>query len=342
MRSSSSIVVALSLVAVVLPACYEPEPPGTQVVVMTQNLGIGADLDAVLAASTADAAAMVDAMWAEKDVSSFADRADAIAAGIALYRPQLVGLQSVIQWSRQIPASDAPAGDVAADYLHVLLAALGAHGLAYDPVSVVTTSDIELTGASGNDYRLVDREVILAARGVPIRGTAGGTYVAGRTYSVNGTVGEIRRGWASVVAEKDGKRFRFLSTRLEPVARDVQRAQSVELAKIVRGGTATILVGDLASEIELPSSPGYGILLDAASGLNDAVADAGAGFPSCCRDVLCVDPAARLERRTDFVLTTTHFLKSWGSWVNGNGSAMVKGRWPSPHAGILAGVVLPD
>jgi endonuclease/exonuclease/phosphatase family metal-dependent hydrolase len=159
---------------------------------------------------------------------------------------------------------------------------------------------------------------------------------------VNGTVAEIRRGWAAVAVEKDGKRFWFLSTRLEPLAADVQRAQSLELARVAAGLSPTILVGDLSSEIQLPSSPGYEILLNPASGLNDAVADAGAGFPSCCRDVLLADPAARLEHRTDFVLTSRHFQRAWGSWVNGNGTSMVNGLWPAPHAGILAGIVLPD
>ncbi len=340
MRSFSISVLWVIAVCLVLASCTEQQSRGSPVVVMTQDLGIGVNLEAVLATSPEDVPALVDAMWAEKDQSSFATRVGAIADGIALYYPDLVGLQSVIQWRRQIPASAAPAEELVTDYLELLLAALAARGLAYDPVSIATTADIELTGASGNDYRLTDREVILSWHGLKTGDTAVGTYAAQRTVSVGGLSVEDRRGWASVSVEKDGKGFRFVSTRLDAIVPAVQRAQATELAKMLPPDATTVLVGNLGPDADLISSPAYGILLGTGSAFTDATGSAGAGFPSCCRDVLCVDPAARLDRRADFVLSSRHFRPSWGSWTGGNGAAMVGGLWPSDHAAILAGMWL--
>jgi len=340
MRSFSVSVLWVVAVVAVLASCGEPPARGTPVVVATQDLGMGADLAAVLAASTADVPALVDAMWAEKDQSSFAVRAGAIADGIKLYGPDLVGLQSVIQWRQQLPASAAPADELVTDYLDLLLAALAARGLAYDPVSVVTTADIELTGASGNDYRLTDREVILAWHGLTTNGGAGGTYAAQRTVSIGGVSIEDRRGWASVSVARDGNSFQFVSTRLEAVDRDVRRAQALELARMLPADAASLLVGNLGPDAELSSSPVYEILFGNGSSFTDVTGSAGAGFPSCCRDVVCVDPAARLDRRADFVLGSRHFRPSWGSWTGGNGAAMAGGLWPSDHAAIVAGAWL--
>ena len=104
-----------------------------------------------------------------------------------MFSPDLIGLQSVIEWRQQVPASSAPAEEVVSDSLDLLLGALAARGLSYDPVAIVTTADLELTGASGNDYRLTDREVILAGHGLKTSGATGGTFAARRSVSVAGS-----------------------------------------------------------------------------------------------------------------------------------------------------------
>ncbi len=338
MRSFSVSVLWVVAVLAVLASCGQPQTDLTATVVATQDLGIGADLEAVLVAAPADVPALVDTMWAEKDLSSFATRAGAIADGIKLYYPDLVGLQSVIQWRRQAPASSAPAEEVVSDYLELLLAALADRGLAYDPVSVTTTADIELTGASGNDYRLIDREVILAWHGLTVKNATGGTYAAQRTVSIGGISIEDRRGWASVSAEREGKSYRFVSTRLDAADAAVARGQATELARMLSTDTPTLVVGNFGSDLWASSSPGYKLFVDGGLSYTDLPGIAGAGFPSCCRDVVCVDPAARLDRRTDFVLGSHHFKPSWGSWTGGNGAAMTTGLWPSDHAEIVAGM----
>jgi len=143
-----------------------------------------------------------------------------------------------------------------------------------------------------------------------------------------------------VSAERDGKSYRFVSSALEDVDPAVARAQAAELARMLLGDTPTLLVGNLGSDPSAPSSPLYGIFVGAGAPFTDLAAAAGAGFPSCCRDLVCVDPTARLDRRVDFVLGSHHFAPSWGSWTGGNGAAMTGARWPSNHASIVAGVWL--
>lgn len=328
----SSFLAVLSMV-LSLAACGERQTV-SPVVVMTQDLGTGADLEAVLAATTADVPALVDAMWAERGRSSFAARAATVAEGIALFNPDLVGVQSAIQWRQQVPASAAPADEVVSDHLELLLAAMSARGLVYDPVAIVTTADLELTGASGNDYRLIDREVILASRAVKTESAAGATFGPHRTFSTPAGSVDFLRGWAAVSAKRDGKTFRFMSAHLDS-SPAVQRDQARQLAALVPPDVATLVVGSLAEE----TTSAYSLLLTGPLVL-DAAARAGAGLPSCCRDVALVDPSARLVTREDFVLGTAHFHVGWGSWAQGNGAPMVGGLWPSRHAGIAAGVWL--
>jgi endonuclease/exonuclease/phosphatase family metal-dependent hydrolase len=142
------------------------------------------------------------------------------------------------------------------------------------------------------------------------------------------------RGWAAISAELDGKALRFVSAHLDADA-VAQREQARQLAGLIRPDVATLLVGNLAPE----STPAYRTLFEGPIEV-DLPGLAGGGVPSCCRDAALVDPAARLDRREDFVLGTAHFHPSWGSWAQGNGAAMVSGLWPSSHAGIAAGVWL--
>ncbi len=291
MQSSRSPLPLLALsAAAALAACGQPADV-SPLVVMTQDLGMGADLDAVLATTAGDVGARVDAMWADRARSGFDARAAAIADGIGLFQPDLVGLQSAILWRQQLPASASPAEEVVSDHLALLLAALAARGLAYDPVAVTTTADVELTGASGNDYRLTDREVILAARTLTTSGPTSGTFTARRTVSLAGSTVELQRGWASIFAEREGKGFRFITAHLDSDGA-VQREQGRQLVGIVVPDAPTLLAGNLGPE----TAPTYGMFLGGPLRV-DLPGRAGSGVPSCCRDVALVNPAARLGSR---------------------------------------------
>ncbi len=297
----------------------------------TQDLGVGGDLEAVLAASPAAQPAAADALWAQKDASDFTKRAAALAAGITARAPDVLAVQSAMQWRRTPPASGVET--TVADYLDLLVAALAARGYTYTPVVTVTTADLTLTGAAGDVYRVIDREAILVRAGIASSAPTSGTFVARRTVSIGGTAVPYLRGWVSVLVPVGGKAFQFVATHLDSVDPATQAAQAAELVKVVGTGTA-VVAGDLGAGPSTKPWEGYDIVLAPANRLTDAVSESGAGFATCCRDDACVDPNATLDRRFDVILASPDMAGYAGGRILGDASAMVNGIWPSPHAGV--------
>ena len=332
--SARTLLVVLPL-AVFLAACggLLPHSDAVTTVVMTQDLGVGGDLKAVLAAAPSDQKLLADRLWAEKDTASFAKRVDAIAKGIAARGPDAIGVQSAMQWRLTAPASGSEV--LVADYLDLLVAALASRGFSYVPVATTTTADVTLTGAAGDVYRVTDREVILARAGLATSAAASGTFVANRSVTIDGTSVPYLRGWAAVQIETSGKSYRLVSTHLDSADPAVQAAQAAELVRLAGAGPV-VLAGGIGADPANAAWAGYGILTSLSTGFTDAVSTAGAAFPTCCRDAACVDPAAALDRREDVVMASLE-LQGWsGARVNGDPSAMVDGLWPSPHAGVVA------
>ena len=341
MQTTSRFLVAATLAASVS-ACgnyslYGQPDHGVGFTAMTQDLGVGGDLEAVLAAPPASQPALADALWAQKDTASFAKRVEAIADGIKLRSPDFVGVQSAMQWHVTTPGSSTET--LASDYLDLLVAALTARGLAYAPVATLTTADLTLTGASGNVYRATDREAILVRAGVATLESTSGTFGAQRTVSIGGTAVPYLRGWVAVRLQISGKAFRVLSTHLDSVDPATERAQATELVSVANPGPALVM-GDLGADASDPAWAGYAVMTALPTGLSDAVALAGAAFPTCCRDDACVDPSAKLGRRNDVILVSPEFLPWTGVTVNGATSPMVDGLWPSPHAGVVGSMAL--
>jgi endonuclease/exonuclease/phosphatase family metal-dependent hydrolase len=302
---------------------------------MTQDLGLGGDLQAVLAAAPADQPALADTLWAQKDTASFATRVGAIADGIKLRAPDIIGLQSAMQWRHTAPGSATE--ELVSDYLDLLAAALQARGLAYAPVASVTTADLTLTGAAGDQYRVTDREAILVRTGVATVESTSGTYVAQRTVSVGGAAVAYPRGWVAAQLSVNGKSFHVVSTHLDSVDPTVQGRQAAELVKIAGTGPALVM-GNLGADAENPAWTGYAVMIDLTTGMFDLAAYAGAAFPTCCRDPALVDPSAQLARRNDVILGTQHFQAWTGVTVNGGTSGMVNGLWPSRDAGVVTAI----
>ncbi len=326
----SLLVVPLALAA----ACgFQQGSAPVSFIAASQDLGVGGDLDAVLAAPPAAQPAAADALWAQKDASDFTKRAAALAAGITARAPDILAVQSAMQWRRTAPASGVEVS--VADYLDLLVAALAARGYSYTPVVTVTTADLTLTGAAGDLYRVIDREAILVRAGMATSEPTSGTYVAQRTVTVGGAATAYLRGWVSVLAGVGGKSFRFVSTHLDSVDPATQAAQASELVKVAGKGSV-VVAGDLGAGPSDRAWGGYDIVLAPTTGLNDAVSSAGAGVPTCCRDDACVDPTATLDRRPDVILASQDMMGYVGGRILGEPSAMVNGVWPSPHAGVRA------
>ncbi len=347
--------VLLLAAAALVTACPDGDD-FTEVRVMTQNLAVGIELEPILLEEDpANIPPLVQTAWEQKDVSDFVLRVDRIAAAIQASGADMVGLQEAIQFFDQIPPDGTPgltpgatqAQNPVKDFVGLLLQNLQGRGLDYALVThgtdqgVVSNADIELTGADvtgpTGDYRVVDREVVIARSSVQIRDVRAGNYVARLNLVIGGAVPfAYKRGWVAVDAVKDGKAFTFVSTHLEPFDARVQSAQAAELLAIVDTSQPTIVVGDMNSAPNEAAWPAYGMLVSPTTGLADAAADLGSGAPTSGRDALCIDPNETLERRIDLVLHSPHFQTQSVAVHGAAQSDYQGGLWPSDHAGVSA------
>jgi endonuclease/exonuclease/phosphatase family metal-dependent hydrolase len=348
--------IALPLAAAALLASCDGKKDLTEVRVMTYNLAVGIDLDTIfLQSSLLGVMKQAEVAWGQKDQSDFAVRARAIAAEIDAARPDVVGLQEVAQFYRQFPPDGPPApygpgttagGTPVKDFLSLLLAELQARNLDYALVTdgatqgLVANADVEVTGASSNgtptaDYRIVDREAMIARSGIQVSRVRRGNYAAHIEVPIPGlpTPFPYNRGWVAVDAVKDGKAFTVLSTHLDAFDPRVQGAQAQELLALVSSSAPTLVIGDMNSDPSDAAWPAHGILVSRTTGFADTAAEVGASAPSCCYDPVTSDPNAALSRRVDLVLHSPHFE---ARSVALHGTAQQNGLWPSDHAGVSA------
>jgi endonuclease/exonuclease/phosphatase family metal-dependent hydrolase len=324
----------------------------TQVRVMTQNLAIGIRLEPVLLApDLASLPPLVDVAWAEKDDSDFALRAARIADAIQASGADVVGLQEVIQlFEGPLDGPPTPtcpqclASTPAKDFLELLLAELATRNLDFAVVTdgtdqgIVSNANVELSGTAA-DYRVVDREAVIARSNVQILDVRTGNYAEHLQLMIGGTVPfAYERGWVAVDAVKDGRAFTFVSTHLEPFDPRVQSGQATELLALLDSGSPTVVVGDMNSAPNDAAWPAYGMLVSPTTGLWDAGADAGAVDATCCRDALCAEPDDELEKRVDLVLHSPHFQTAWVSaWGAADADySTTTSLWPADHAGVSA------
>ena len=269
---------------------------GNSIRVMTRNLYVGTDLDAVLSASRSELPIAVAHAYATFLSTNYAARMAAIADEIASIEPHLVGLQEVTLLRRQspgdslnLPPASTPAETVEADFLATLLYELNnIRGLGYRVVAQVQNFDVEIPMATGpdsyTDLRLTDRDVILARWDVDTVSDAFGTYAAALHFQT----ATITRGWVAVDARINGTTVHFFSTHLEDTDAGLRYAQSLELIRILARKGPTILVGDFNNETS--DDLAYRALL--AAGYTDHWPGPDPGY-TCCQaaDLKSVSPA---------------------------------------------------
>lgn len=349
------------------------DPPGGQreITVMSRNLYVGADFAPVFN-PTAPGGPVFQASLAWNDVkqTNFPLRAEALADEIGANLPDLIGLQEVSAWysgpADGAPFGGAPATIVEYDYLQILLDELNERGLHYDVVAELKVFDEELpifpdltkplTPANMKDFRLIDREVILARTDLPtsqlkLSNAQTGYYTAhvASTLTIPGLppglppiVLSFDRGWASVDAKVRGKEFRFITTHLEPeeTAPAIQVAQAAELlAGPANTPMPVILVGDLNSRADGGGTATYAHFLgagfdDAWSATRPGELGYSHGHTELLNDRL---DTAGFDRRIDFVLYRGD-LQALASDVVGEETADFDayGIWASDHAGVVA------
>jgi endonuclease/exonuclease/phosphatase family metal-dependent hydrolase len=341
---------AAALLAVPAARAEQPHPfaGDRQVTVMTQNLYLGTDLTPIFGATSLEALyAAVGVGWAQVQANDFPARAQAIAAEIAAAKPDLVGLQEAELYRTDVPpdGSATPAEAVAYDFIRLLVNALAARGLSYEPVSVFTGTDVELPAGLPPtlDVRFTDRVSLLArtdekTADLKVSNPQSGTYPTELPVTTAAGQITVQRGWVSADVKIRGKRFRFMTTHLEAFSQIVRNAQAAEL---LAGPAATdlpvVAVGDFNS------GPGgdltaYGELLG--GGFSDAWP--GADGLTCCHATDLHNPNPTLTKRVDLVLTSGGFQTVSADVVGEEPSDRTpSGLWPSDHAGVVATLRLP-
>ena len=329
---------------------------GPSLTVMTQNLYVGFDgLTVIAALQTGNLSVILPAVKNAFDAvraSDFHARAEAIADQAARTRPEVIGLQEVSLFRSQDPADFAPtpnATHVEIDFLQILLSALAARGLHYDPVAVVQNVDIEVPALRDDfsccrDIRLTDFEVILARRGVVhVLDVQEANFSANLTIPLPTGSFTTRAGWVAIDARIHGRVVRIVSTHLEPLSPPVQAAQALELLSGPAQTTLPlILLGDFNSAADGSTTATYGLLT--AAGLVDtwSAAHPGDPGPTCCQAADLLNPISTLSQRLDIVFTRGEFTvldsEIVGEELDDRTSA---GLWPSDHAGVVSTLRLP-
>lgn len=322
-----------------------------ELTVMTQNLYLGSSLQpAVLAQSEGEFLRAVATIWANVGTTDFPRRSEAIAAGIAHERPDLVGLQEVARWTR----TDARTGESQVlDFLEVLLADLAGAGASY---SVAAVSDnaaigpVPLAAPCDGDLgdcllTFRDRDVILvndAVRRLRVTAAQSGRFTAQVVVPTPAGALSFDRGWAAVDGKLRGRPFRFVNTHLETDDfPPVQEAQAVEFlagpARARRSVARVIAVGDFNSPADGSTTASYELLTGS---FRDAWrARSRSGF-TCCQGGLLSNPASELDTRIDLVLTRGRVRARRTQVVGDTPFQAVVPLWPSDHAGVVSRVRL--
>ena len=340
-----------------------PDGGARGITVMTRNLYLGADIDALLTAPVDSLPFFVTAVWSAIQATNFPERATSLTAEILATQPHLIGLQEVTIYRLQSPSDivlgqvQPNASAVVYDFLNTLLDSLSAHGAHYYVAAKVHDLDVEVPMFTGSgpipfdDVRYTEYDVILARADVSIGDTWERNYAVNVPLEIGGLSLNWKRGYVAVEATVNQQELIFASTHLEvQMFLPVPELQAQELIAFLSGfDRQVIAVGDFNSAAN-PSAPAqyktqtYSMLL--AAGFDDVWArahDEEAGLTCCHADDLR-SPAV-FDQRLDLVLVK-HPLGAYGGV-----QAMIVGEepedrtpsglWPSDHAGLVATLHLP-
>jgi endonuclease/exonuclease/phosphatase family metal-dependent hydrolase len=315
--------------------------------VMTRNLYLGANLDAIVKAkSLPEALNAVAAGWAQVQANDFPTRARAIAREIAAAKPDFVGFQEAVLYRTQSPPdfTATPATAVALDYVAELRKALAARRLKYRFVAIAPWTDAELPAGSPAtmDIRLTVQDALLVRvdKKLQVKRAVKAQYAA--TTPLFGGLVTAKRGYIYAEATMAGRRFRVATTHLESFDDTAQVAQGQELGAVLSAGKLpTVLLGDLNSRADGSGTPTHANLL--ALGFKDAWTEAhpnDVGL-TCCHGDDLRPVGGPFYSRIDYVLLKNGFRAVAAGIVGQRPSDRIGGVWPSDHAGVWARLRLP-
>jgi len=219
-----------------------PEP---QLAVATWNVCLGVEFESVLAAggegSRHEAARRIlEAI----ERTRFPDRADAMARVIARYRPDVLALQELARFE----TVEGTQGRTLYSFADIMGEALARAGSPYVQVSCVDTfsgrlpiDDATTANFTSCDALLVrkDCDVDLSVIEVDDGHFENRLTMrqAGRAHSL-----AIRRGWSSVLLERQGRRVRVVVTHLDSLSAQVRRGQAHELVALLSESHEPVVV----------------------------------------------------------------------------------------------------
>lgn len=308
--------------------------------VMTRNLYLGANLDAIVQAkSLPEALTAVAKGWEQVQANDFPTRARAIAREIAAAKPDFVGFQEATLYRTQSPPASTAATSVALDYVRELRSALAARRLKYRFVRVAPWTDAQLPAGfpATMDIRITVRDALLVRvdPNLKIKRVRQKQYAA-KTPLFGGFI-TATRGYVYADATMNGRNFRVVTTHLESFDDTSQVAQGQELASTFSRGTIpTVLLGDLNSRADGTGTPTIAGLR--AAGFSDAWPQAhpnDSGL-TCCHGEDLRELGGPFYSRIDYVLLKNGFRAVAAGIVGRAASERINGLWPSDHAGVWA------
>jgi hypothetical protein len=274
--------IAVVLAALLTPSFLFAGAGKPDIVVITQNQYLGADLTPIIAAQSPGEynLAVLDALFSIAD-NNFPERAVALAESIADRDAHLVGLQEVFKFdcleSGTIPGACLLFSSAMNDHLELTLDALDDLGADYYIAGVVENLTIPDAGfglpglpvfLNEGDaipdvfIQVLDRDVILARGDVSsstVTFPCSKPSVDGCNYDViasaetlAGTI-DVERGFVGVDALVDGRAYRFVNTHLE-----IRYPAPEQDAPLIQAGQASQLVGTMTLA---PPPPGTKLLL---------------------------------------------------------------------------------
>ena len=318
-----------------------------RLVLMTQNLYVGADVDAVLLAlGTPDPEDDFPTLLGAIETlqrTDFPTRAAALAAEIEQARPHAVGLQEVSTIAIVLP----PFGlNLQIDFLPILQQALANRGLNYEVAAQV--QNIDASPAPG--VRLIDYDVLLVdADRVTVNSAAGQNFATNIGPIAPGV--SLIRGWVAANITIAGEAYTIVSTHPEPdlgsnSLAQLRAAQVGEIVASLGNAAPAVVMGDLN---DVPGSLMHQVLTGA--GFTDvwaALRPGVVGF-TCCHAADLSDRIPEFDERIDYV-----FARGFG---HGNRESLgqvtrlglqpsdrVDGPlgkiWVSDHAGLIVTLLL--
>jgi endonuclease/exonuclease/phosphatase family metal-dependent hydrolase len=318
--------------------------------VMSRNLYVGADVDAVIAAQASpdpndDFPTLLQAISVLQE-TAFPTRAEALAREVARYQPHVIGLQEVTDLDIDLTGIGIPVS-ISLDFLAILQDQLARRGLNY----VVAAQVTNIQAAPFPGISVIDRDVIL----IDASRVTLGSFKIEQNFSNNiGVVAPgvtIKRGWVAVEAIVGGRNYVIANTHLEsgsaPGLDQLRAAQVLELVTTLGTAAPAVVLGDLN---DVPGSLMHQVMVGAGFADTWAALRPGTEGYTCCHQSNLANQVHGFTQRIDFVFTRG--LGPTSDWVRGKvdrvgetPSDRIAGPdhriWPSDHAGLVASLVVP-